>query len=458
MSGYPGSAVVVGASMGGLLAARVLSEACDHVTVVERDVLPDDPVPRRGVPQGRHAHGLLARGREVLEELFPGLTEELTGLGVPVADLQSQFRWVNDGRLLARAPSGLLGLGVSRPLLEARVRARVRRLPNVTVVDGCDATGLAASADGRRVTGLHVLHRTADGAAAVLPADLVVDAAGRGSRGPQWLAALGCPAPPVERVRVDLAYATRWFRRDPGGPDGAVVAATPADPRGGVMIAQEGDRWVVSLGGMLGDAAPLDPVGWTAFAATLPHPAVAEVVRDAEPLSDPVRFRYPVSTRRRYEALPGLPEGYAAFGDAIASFNPVYGQGMTVAALEALALRDCLAGGGGGLGRRFARRAAAVVDVPWDVSVGGDLRFPGVAGRRTARVRAVNAYLERLHVAAEHDPVVGRAFLRVLNLLDRPEHLLAPAVAARVWRGVRAAGRRAPAPAPADRPAVPLGG
>src|SRR3954453_2668928 len=197
-------AVVVGASMGGLVAARVLSEVFGRVTLVERDVLDDSADPRRGVPQGRHAHGLLARGREVLEDFFPGLTEELVGLGAGRTDLQSGFRWINAGRLLSQKDSGLVGLGVSRPLLESRVRARVLSLPNVTLLDGCDATELTCTADRSRVTGLRLLHRTADGGDEVLGGDLVVDATGRGSRGPQWLESIGYPAPDVEQVQIGL--------------------------------------------------------------------------------------------------------------------------------------------------------------------------------------------------------------------------------------------------------------
>ena len=430
-------AVVVGASMGGLVAARVLSEVFDHVTLVERDVLEDSGSPRRGVPQGRHAHGLLARGREVLEDFFPGLTEELVGLGAGRADLQSEFRWINGGRLLSQEESGLFGLGVSRPLLESRVRARVSALPNVTVLDGCDATGLTSTADRGRVTALRILRRAEDGADEVLDADLVVDASGRGSRGPQWLESLGYPAPDVEQVQIGLAYASRWYRRDPDGPVGAAIGATTANPRAGVMINQEGDRWIVSIGGILGEAAPLDHEGFTAFAATLPSSAIHDVIRDAEPLSDAVRFRYPVSSRRRYERMSRFPDGYLVFGDAICSFNPTYGQGMTVAALEGTVLRSCLAEGTADLGRRFFRGAARIVDIPWDISVGADLRFPDVEGQRTAKVRLVNRYLERVHMAAEHDPRVGRAFLRVVNMVDRPERLMTPRTALRVLRGSR---------------------
>jgi 2-polyprenyl-6-methoxyphenol hydroxylase-like FAD-dependent oxidoreductase len=362
----------------------------------------------------------------------------LMARGVPARDLQEEFRWVNGGHLLHPAPSGLIGLGVSRPLLEAAVRARVRALPNVTFHEATDATGLAATPDGGRITGLRVLGRDTDGGERVLPADLVVDASGRGTRAPQWLTALGYPAPAVEQLPIGLAYASRSYRRDPEGPDGAAVAGTAAVPRGGVMIAQEDDRWIVSFGGILGDAAPLDDAGYTAFAATLPSPVIHEVIRDAEPLSDPLRFRYPASTRRRYERLGRLPAGFLAFGDSICSFDPVYGQGMTVASLEALVLRRCLEDGGRALAGQFFPAAARIIAGPWDIAVGGDLRFPGVVGPRTAKVRAVNAYLERLHAAAERDPEVGRAFLRVVNLVDPPQALLHPRTVGRVL----AAGRR----------------
>jgi 2-polyprenyl-6-methoxyphenol hydroxylase-like FAD-dependent oxidoreductase len=435
MTGNRDHAIVVGGSIGGLLAARVLSESHAAVTVVERDVLGSDPGPRRGVPQGRHTHGLLSRGREVLEDLFPGLTDELVALGVPRRDLQADFRWVNDGHLLRQAPSGLVGLGVSRPLLESRVRARVRSLPSVRIADGCAATELITSSDGSRVTGLRVHSDGAQHADHVLAGDLVVDATGRGSRGPQWLESLGYPAPPVEQVHIGLAYASRSYRRTPDAPDGAAISATATCTRGGAMLVQEDDRWIVSFGGFLGEAPPLDHEGYTAYAATLPSPLIHEVIRDAEPLSDAVRYRFPASTRRRYERVGRLPAGFLAFGDAISSFDPVYGQGMTVAALEALALRRAVGEGERGLTHRFFRDAAAVIDGPWAVAVGADLRLPGVQGPRTARVRAVNAYLRRLHVAAERDPAVGRAFLRVVNLVDRPERLLAPSVAARVLRG-----------------------
>jgi 2-polyprenyl-6-methoxyphenol hydroxylase-like FAD-dependent oxidoreductase len=431
-------AVVLGASMAGLTAARVLADAYQRVTVLERDTLPGAAAHRKGVPQSRHAHGLLAAGSVALEELFPALTDELVANGALSGDLQAEVRWSNQGRRLCPAPSDLQGIALSRPLLEGSIRERVRALPNVRVVDRCDAAGLVATPDGRRVRGVRVLRR-ADGAAEeVLEADLVVDATGRGSRSPLWLEELGYPRPAEDEVRIGIAYASRIYRRRPDHLDGdraVVMAATVDRPRGAAMLAMEDDRWMVTLNGYLGQRPPTDPDGFVAFAAGLPEPDIFEAISDAEPLGEVLSARYPASVRRRYEQLHRFPDGYLVTGDAVCSFNPVYGQGMSVAALEALALRECLRAGPAGLARRFFAAVAGIVDIPWGIAVGADLRFPGVQGDRTAKVRLVNAYLARFHVAAATDPVLGRAFLRVINLMDRPEGLLGPTMALRVLRG-----------------------
>ncbi|GAB3344632.1 FAD-dependent oxidoreductase [Modestobacter lapidis] len=441
-------AVVLGASMAGLLAARVLADAYAEVTVLDRDDLPAGARARRGVPQGRHIHALVARGQQELEELLPGLTGELAGQGVPVMDAQRDVRWFMSGHRLAQGPaSGLRAASASRPLLEAQVRARVRALPGVTVTGCVTATGLTATADGSRVTGVRVLPRAEGGAEQVLPADLVVDATGRGSRVEGWLAALGHPRPATERVAIGLHYATRSYRLRPGalGDDLAVLAApTPAHPRGAALAVVEGGRCLVTLAGVLGDRPPTDPDGFLAFARSLHCRDVHEAVRDAEPLDEAVAFHFPASVRRRYERLPRFPAGLLVIGDAVCSFNPLYAQGMSVAALEAQVLRRHLRRGAAPEAGRFLADIARVIDVPWDIAVGGDLAFPAVEGRRTPRVRLLNAYVPRLHAAAADDATLARAFVGVTGLVDHPATLLRPGVAARVVRhAVRAALRPA---------------
>ena len=431
-------AVVLGASMAGLLAARVLAEAYGQVIVVERDVLPETPAHRRGVPQGRHIHALAARGQQVLEELFPGLTGELVADGAPAGDMLTDARFFLSGHRLRDARTGLMLLCASRPLLEGHLRARVRALPNVQFLDQCDVVGLATTPEGHRVTGVRVL-RGADGSGEALQgADLVVDASGRGSRTPVWLEALGYPRPEREEVKIGLGYATRIYRMSTDAIDGKLAildAATPQMPRTGALQRLEGDRWLLTLAGILGDHPPTDPEGFLEFARSLRFPDVYAAVRDAVPLDDPVAFRFPASVRHHYERLARSPAGLLAMGDAVCSFNPIYGQGMSVAALEALTLRRHLERGIEPQPHRWYRDVASVVDVPWDMSAGGDLIFPGVPGHRTLKTRLLGGSVSHLHAAAADDPRLATAFIRVAGLVAPPQSLLRPGIVLRVLRG-----------------------
>lgn len=431
-------AVVIGGSMAGLLAARVLADHFDRVTLLERDVLPEGAAQRRGVPQGQHTHGLLAGGRQVLDRLFPGFSRELVARGALTGDIVRDVRWFFEGAPLARPASGMEGLMATRPLLESGVRGRVRAIPNVVVRDGCQVAEPVACATRDRVTGVTLA--TGD----VIDADLVVDATGRGSHAPEWLRTHGYDAAAEERVEIGLGYTTRFFRRDRRhlhGDFGTVVPPTPDGKRGGVMVAQEGDRWTVTLIAHFVPPAPADLAGFLAFARTLPSPDIHDVISRAEPLGGAVTSRFPASIRRRYERLTRFPEGYVVIGDGICSFNPIYGQGMSVAALEALALGDIVAAGTHAVGRRFFRRAAPIIDTPWTTAVGSDLRMPETVGPRSRVGALVNAYVARLHVAAHTDAALALTFMRVANLLAPPSDLLKPATAWRVLRALQRQGR-----------------
>jgi 2-polyprenyl-6-methoxyphenol hydroxylase-like FAD-dependent oxidoreductase len=425
-------AIVIGGSMAGLLAARVLSDYYRHVTVLERDALTVGRESRRGVPQGRHTHGLLAGGRQALETLFPGLSQQLVADGAVPGDIVGDSRWFVEGACHSRFPSGLQGLLMSRPFLEGAVRERVRQLPNVQFRDNQAVSSLTTSADKSRVTGVRIGDE-------ILAADLVVDTAGRGSHSPQWLEEMGYPKPEEERVEVGLSYTTRLFRRDPRDLDGdlaVIIPSTPSGKHGGVMIAQEDGRWTVTLISHFGPAAPADLEGFIEFARGLPASYIYEVVRNAEPVGEAIGYRFPASMRRRYEKLTRFPQGYLVMGDAMSSFNPIYGQGMTVAALEALELHSTLADGARNLSRRFFARAAKVVDIPWSIAVGNDLRMPEATGPRTLGLRLINAYLAKLHKAAHRDPEVTLAFHRVANLMAPPASILHPRIVLRVLNSV----------------------
>lgn len=425
-------AVVIGASMGGLLAARALSEYYEQITVLERDHFPAKVENRKGVPQGRHAHALLAQGLRIMEGFFPGLTRDLVERGAKEGDIIENCYWYQNGGFHAQFDSGLLGLLISRPLLEGYIRERLLALPNVKALPGLKVEGLLG--ENGRVTGVHL---DADGLGE-LKADLVVDACGRGSQAPKWLEGLGFERPVEEMVKIDLVYATRIYRRragDFGGKEALVIGSNAPDLRGGVVMLIEGDRWIVSLAGFLGDHPPTDERGFLEFARSLPVSDLYNLIKDAEPLSEIFSHKFPGSQRRRYERLSRFPEGFLITGDAICSFNPVFGQGMTVAAMEAKTLAECLGAGTENLARRFFKRAAALVDSPWSIAVGADLRYPQVQGPRGPMVNFINWYVAKLHVAARRDPAVVLAFQKVANLMAPPPSILAPNIALRVLWG-----------------------
>lgn len=436
-SGHVGDrALVLGGSMAGLLAARVLAEAFAEVVIVDRDRLTGVRAPRRGVPHGAHAHGLLARGQQILEELFPGFTDDVIAAGLGTADL-GELRWFFHGRRLQPARTGLICIIAARPELECQVRQRVATLTNVTFIEECAIAGLLSTPDRTRISGARV--RRQDLPEEELEADLVVDATGRGSRTPAWLEELGYGRPHEDRVKIDLSYASRRYRLPDdavlGGDAAIIPAVSPALPRGGFFLDIGHGQYMVSLCGALGDHPPADSDAFTDWSKTLSVPDIHDVVQAAHPLDDPVTFRFPTSVRRRYEKLDRFPERLLVMGDAAASFSPIYAQGMTVAAQESLILRDQLRHGLP-RPRPFHKAIARVIKPAWDISAGGDLTHPAAQGRRTPKIRIVNAYITRLQLAAAQDGRVTEAFMRVSGLVDPPPTLMRPGLALRVlWKG-----------------------
>lgn len=435
-------AIVIGGSMAGLLAARVLADHFDQVTLLERDRFPDSAENRKGVPQGRHAHALLAKGRAIITGLFPDIIDSLVEGGATLVDIAADARWYHFGGYKAQFKSGVVGPFMSRPYLESEVRRRVLAIKNLNHIDECDVKSLVATSDRSQITGVRVELRSDSQSEATIEADLILDASGRGSRSPIWLDALGYGRPEENQIQVNAGYTSRLYRRGPGDlPDGKgvfVLPTPPRDKRMGALFPIEGDRWIVSLGGWLGDHAPTDEEGFLEFARSLPASEIYDVIKRAEPLTDFVVHKFPGNLRRRYEKMSRFPEGYLVTGDALCSFNPIYGQGMTVSALEAEALDSCLReqprGDLGGLPQRFLKRAASIIDTPWMLSAGEDFRYPEVEGTRPAGTSLINWYVGKLHRAVIHDPVVYLAFLKVMNLIHPPTTLFNPRIAFRVLK------------------------
>jgi 2-polyprenyl-6-methoxyphenol hydroxylase-like FAD-dependent oxidoreductase len=458
-----GHAVVVGGSMAGLLAARVLSKHFLKVTVVERDRFPEGPAFRKGVPQSRFPHVLLPGGLSVLRWLFPGIVEELVSAGAVRYLWPRDALWLTSGGWsgrFAHAGEGRVALSQSRELIEWAVRRRVTALGNVRVLGGREATGLLATADRREVTGVRMRPRPSaeagNGARASasggeeLRADLVVDASGRGSNAPRWLEELGYAPPQETRIDAFLGYAGRAYAIPPGlGADWKIVfiqADPPTHGQGGILLPVEGDRWSVALFGGGRDYPPTDEEGFLAFAKSLRSPVLYETIRHAEPLTPIHGYRRTANRRRHYERMGSLPEHFLVTGDAACAFNPVYGQGMSVAAAEAAALDSCLreqrsqrptreSGELTGLARRFQKGVARSHTGAWLIVSGEDLRYPTAeGGKRGLPTRLSHRYFDRVVRAAMRDPAVNLAFLDVMGLLSPPASLFRPSVLLRALR------------------------
>jgi 2-polyprenyl-6-methoxyphenol hydroxylase-like FAD-dependent oxidoreductase len=432
-------AVVIGASLAGLLAARVLADHFAQVTLLERDSFPAAGENRKGVPQGKHAHALLARGLQIMETQFPGLTGHLINLGADYGDVSEKARYYMEGHLHRPAISGVNAICISRPRLEAEVRARVLALPNVQVVTGGDVLGLLATPDKGRVKGVRLIRRQAGSAEESLTADLVVDATGRGSRSPAWLEALGYERPSEDSIKINVTYTSCYYRRRPEHITGVNALVVDDFHRTGAMISQEGNRWIVTVAGYLGEQAAPTHAGILEYTRNMNPPAIYQVIKDAEPLGEPTTYKIPSNLRRRYERLARFPEGYLVLGDALCSFNPIYTQGMSVAAMESVALDDCLRQGDVQLAARFFKQATKIVDVAWSLAAESDLRLPEVEGQRGLMLRFTNWYISKLNQAAQHDAAVSVTFLKVVNLVAMPESLLHPRILWRVLRGNLAA-------------------
>jgi 2-polyprenyl-6-methoxyphenol hydroxylase-like FAD-dependent oxidoreductase len=438
--------------MAGMLAARILSDYFHDVTLLERDRFPEAPAARKGLPQGRHAHALLERGREVLERFFPGLTEDMVRAGAAPLDFTRDVAWLSPAGWYARFPGELRLLASSRELLDQVVRGRVAALPNVHIRQGADVAGLIPSPEGTHIGGVRLRSRAAeneiDDFGTRIAADLVVVADGRHSRFPEWLAALGLEPPDETVVNSFQGYASRYYRPPAGfAPDWEALyiqQAPPGEPCGGLVFPVEGGRWLVSLVGGDGHYPPTDEADFLAFARDLRSPALYDAIASAEPLSPIAGQRATENRLRHYDRLKRFPDGVVALGDAVCAFNPVYGQGMSAAALGAEVLDGWLRQDGHrtpGRGRDFQHRLAQATAAAWQISTGADYSFRTTQGPSQGRVaRLTGSYLAAVTRAATTQPWVRRRLAEVLHVLRPPTTLFRPGVLACVaWD--RLAGR-----------------
>ncbi|MFD6756939.1 FAD-dependent oxidoreductase [Micromonospora gifhornensis] len=438
-------ALVLGGSIAGLFAARVLADHYEEVIIVDRDKLVGTDGHRRGRPQGRHINAMHVRGLLVAEELFPGFIDEMVADGCPTGDYAGSVRWYFNGRPIKRERIGYLAVPARAPLMERHLRERVQVLPAVRFLERRDIVDLTTTTDRSQVTGVRLRQLDGDRQEELVEADLVIDTTGRGSRTPAQLKRLGYPRVPEDRTKIDLGYVTQHYvlKDDPFKGDLAIIpVAYPDSPRGAIFTKTDNGKVELTTYGLLGDHPPTDQEGLYAFIKSLAVPDIYDALQSAEPIDEPVAFHYPVTLRRRYERMHRFPDGLLVIGDAITSFNPVYAQGMTVAALSALTLRDHLNLPGPPDPLAFFRDMAKdVIDAPWDMTHAVDLNFPDVPGERPPKLRMAQRFLALVQAAATQDEKVTTAYLRTAGMVDRPDALMRPAMLARVLLGALAAAR-----------------
>jgi 2-polyprenyl-6-methoxyphenol hydroxylase-like FAD-dependent oxidoreductase len=430
-------AIVVGGSIGGLLTARVLSKHFDQVTIVERDSFSENYEPRKGVPQGKNVHVIFGGGVRVINRLFPGFFDELANSGSMVCDFARDLCWYHGGVWKSRPESGLTSYWQSRPFLESNLLRHLRRDPNVRILEKTAVNELIADHQNGRIIGVE-LRGSAEGPAERLDADLVVDASGRGSQTPRWLEALGYERPIEKRVEVNIGYASRQYERpNDSSRDWQIMAlfgTPPKSTRAGYIFPIEGGRWLVSEVGFSRDYPPDDDAGFLEFARNMELPDFYDAIKDAKPLSSVSTFKFPANVWHRYDQLSRFPEGLLVLGDAISTFNPVYGQGMSVCALEIDELRQMLEsskstdGLNADFAKQFFRKAAKIIETPWLLATQADFLYPQTQGIRPVYTNALNSYLARVLQLCSGNDQIAMTFYEVLHFLRKPTAFFHPQV------------------------------
>lgn len=460
-------AVVIGGSIGGLLTARVLSDYFERVTIFEADTLPDEPVPRKGVPQSSHAHGLLAGGANVVRKYFPGLHDDLVAAGAEYDDPMLNWRRFGGGRWSPRVESGMGTYVMSRPLLETVVRKHTVAIANIelrvaTPVSGYthstrDAHGAGSTHSTREAHGAGSTHgtREAHGAGStsndaktaitgvileqsgeIVTADFVADVSGRNSKTASWIEPMGFTPPQCSNIGVDVGYVTFEVAVPSDKQrDWSVLVVNqkdiPKDTRAGGIFHKEGDRYLVLAAGFHKDYPPTDWPGFLAYMKSLPFSSIYDEIKDLQPIGEGHEYRFAAYLRRHYERFQHFPQRLVVLGDAICSFNPVYGQGMTVAAKEAehldACLKQCLESGGlDNVAQPFFEGAAEFVDTAWDGTTVEDLRYPLTRGERP-KGYGLRKWLNRKFFAlSATDEEFSVAFFKVINMVEPRESMLKP--------------------------------
>lgn len=446
-------AIVIGGSIAGMLAAQVLTKYFNRVTIIERDYISERPEYRPGVPQAHHLHVLLKRGLDILEQLFPGIQTELATSDAIAVNASADYLWFGIGGWTPRSNSDLNVYSLSRNLLEWIIRRRLVTNKRVVFLQGEIVTNLLSNTNKTQVTGVQIRQKSAqkqNGSSKHINinADLVVDASGRNSRAPQWLEAMDYKPPQKTVINSFLGYASRFYQIPANFQadwQGILLTAKAPGTRGGILSPVESDRWMVTLAGISRDYPPTDEAGFLEFARSLRHPIIHETIKDAQAISPIYAYHRTENRWVHYEKMSRLPSGFVLVGDAVCAFNPVYGQGMTTAALGALTLDECLSkqlshhahGDLVGLSKNFQKQLSKIIAVPWLMATSEDFRWQTtIGGSPNLITKLIQMYLDRVLLVAIESAEIHRLFLEVMHLVKPPSVFFQTNILRKVLQGI----------------------
>ncbi len=429
-------AIVIGGSIAGKLAARVLSDYFTEVFIIERDSDSNNhPTVRNGVPQAAHGHALLKSGEEILEKLFPGFIEELIASGAVASDFSQDISWYHHGSWKIKHPSGIRTVQQSRPFLEHHLQRRLNRIENIKYIYGAQVKKLLTTSDQSKISG--VVYHTKEEIVTKLGADLVVDAAGAASLTPKWLKASGLTAPDKTEVKIDLQYSSRIYQTlspiESTWKGMLVYPNPPEQTLGGGIYQIEDGKWMVTLLGYGLDRSLANETSFLEHAANLDHKVIYDAIKDGVPVSDVSIYRFPNLRRFHYEKLNNLPNGLIVIGDAFCRIDPIFAQGMSLSALEATALQDVLEQckqnqSLNRISKKAHRRFSKILTIPWLIALVEDFRFDHTTGKTFLGLSFMQSYIKKVVVACANDKDVYDSFIQVLHLKAHPVTLFSPRV------------------------------
>lgn len=429
-------AVVIGGSIAGLLAARVLAEHFENVIILEKDTLPTEPEAHKSVPQGNHIHVILGQGQDFLESRFPGILKEIENSGGNIVDFSKDISWFFQGSWRTRHTSGMTCLLSLRPHTEWHVRRRLlAEYPNVTIRENSLVEGLLTDDKKTWVTGVKLKYTNSE--PEEITADLTVDSSGRGSQTPQWLEQMGYHKPREAEIGIGLCYTSRIYNRpDNFNEDWKLLALFPKFPdswRGGILSSVQDNQWIVTMNGYFGEVAPVDDHGFLQFASSLPKPDIYNWIKNETPVSATKVFKVPKIRRRYYEELSKFPDGLIVIGDANCIFNPIFGQGITAASRYSWQLDECLSklarkspGSMKNFSKTFQKKLTKHLDLPWFLTTMIDLSYPQTKGNRPPGMLLISWFFRQVLETCSKNARVNQSFMKVLHMYAGLGTLLKP--------------------------------